>query len=151
MRLAALSLRSNWQLPSQKQTLFEATAMPVVLQAAQQLGLEGCFATLLPSCVCCIGLVETSNNLAAVKLSSSSSSTDSAAAYTITCSTRSSLAHAMEVQRARIADIARLCGATVAQDKAYPGWAPNPNSPVLEVSALAQGSAWSLDWCARDL
>ena len=39
----------------------------------------------------------------------------------------------MEVQRARIAAIAGLCGATVAQDKAYPGWAPNPSSPVLQV------------------
>lgn len=79
------------------------------------------------------GLVETSNNLAAVKPSSSS---DSEAKYTITMSSRSSLTHAMEVQRARIAAIAGLCGATVAQDKAYPGWAPNPASPVLQVGYL---------------
>ena len=39
----------------------------------------------------------------------------------------------MEVQRARIAAIANLCGARVDQDKAYPGWAPNPSSPVLQV------------------
>lgn len=51
-------------------------------------------------------------------------------------SSRSSLTHAMEVQRARIAAIAGLCGATVAQDKAYPGWAPNPASPVLQVGYL---------------
>ena len=79
------------------------------------------------------GLVETSNNLAAVKPSSAS---ECEAKYTITMSTRSSLTHAMEVQRARIAAIARLCGATVAQDKAYPGWAPNPASPVLQVGTL---------------
>lgn len=78
----------------------------------------------------CTGLVETSNNLAAVK---PSSSTDSEAKYTIIMSTRSSLTHAMEVQRARIAALSGLCGATVAQDKAYPGWAPNPASPVLQV------------------
>ncbi len=42
----------------------------------------------------------------------------------------------MEVQRARIAAIAGLCGASVAQDKAYPGWAPNPSSPVLQVLHL---------------
>ncbi|KAL3141936.1 hypothetical protein ABBQ32_004586 [Trebouxia sp. C0010 RCD-2024] len=77
------------------------------------------------------GLVETSNNLAAVK---PSSSTDSEAKYTIIMSTRSSLTHAMEVQRARIAALSGLCGATVAQDKAYPGWAPNPASPVLQVT-----------------
>lgn len=81
--------------------------------------------------ICCAGLVETSNNLAAVKPSSSS---DSEAKYIIIMSTRSSLTHAMEAQRARIAAIARLCGATVAQDKAYPGWAPNPASPVLQVT-----------------
>ena len=51
-------------------------------------------------------------------------------------STRSSLTPAMEVQRARIAAIAGLCGATVAQDKAYPGWAPNPASPVLQVGNM---------------
>ena len=82
-------------------------------------------------CTDCVpGLVETSNNLAAVKPSSASSSE---VTYTITCSTRSSLTHAMEVQRARIAAIAGLCGARVEQDKAYPGWAPNPSSPVLQV------------------
>ena len=42
----------------------------------------------------------------------------------------------MEVQRARIAAIAGLCGASVAQDKAYPGWAPNPSSPVLQVHVM---------------
>lgn len=77
------------------------------------------------------GLVETSNNLAAVKPSPSNS--DNEVTYNITCSTRSSLTHAMEVQRARIAAIAGLCGARVNQDKAYPGWAPNPSSPVLQV------------------
>lgn len=77
------------------------------------------------------GLVETSNNLAAVKPGTAG---DSEVTYTITCSTRSSLSHAMEVQRARIAAIAGLCGASVAQDKAYPGWAPNPSSPVLQVT-----------------
>ena len=54
----------------------------------------------------------------------------------------------MEVQRARIATIAGLCGARVDQDKAYPGWAPNPSSPILQVcpilmlAVLAQGQ-WS--------
>lgn len=43
----------------------------------------------------------------------------------------------MEVQRARIAAIAGMCGAKVEQDKAYPGWAPNPSSPVLQVLSTA--------------
>ena len=47
-----------------------------------------------------------------------------------------SLGSAMDSQRARIAAIARLCGGTAEQTDAYPGWAPNPQSPVLQVGTL---------------
>eukprot|EP00891_Asterochloris_glomerata_P009602 jgi/Astpho2/9602/Aster-03874 len=77
------------------------------------------------------GLVETSNNVAAVAPDDSAQPSTS---YTITCSTRSSLGSAMDSQRARIAAIARLCGGTAEQTDAYPGWAPNPQSPVLQVA-----------------
>ena len=40
----------------------------------------------------------------------------------------------METQRRKIAAMARQHGAEVKQEAAYPGWAPNQKSPVLQVS-----------------
>ena len=61
------------------------------------------------------GLVETSNNLAAVNPSADG------AAYTIIMSSRSSIGSALEAQREIIAQAAQLCGASCCQDNAYPG------------------------------
>ena len=73
------------------------------------------------------GLVETSNNLAAVKLVGGN--------YNIVSSTRSSISDALELQRERIALMSKAYGAKVEQDEAYPGWAPNLNSSILETTS----------------
>ena len=72
-------------------------------------------------------LVETSNNLAAVKYKCET--------YNIVSSTRSSIADALELQRERIALMAKAYGAKVEQDEAYPGWAPNLNSSILKITS----------------
>ena len=72
------------------------------------------------------GLVETSNNLAAVKCNRGK--------YNIVSSTRSSIAEALELQRERIALMSRAYGAKVEQDEAYPGWAPDLTSSILETT-----------------
>ena len=72
------------------------------------------------------GLVETSNNLASVQISENK--------VTIVCSTRSSISEALESQRERIKIMSRAFDATVEQEEAYPGWAPNINSPILETT-----------------
>ena len=72
------------------------------------------------------GLVETSNNLASVQISENK--------VTIVCSTRSSISEALESQRERIKIMSRAFDATVEQEEAYPGWAPNINSPILEIT-----------------
>ena len=72
------------------------------------------------------GLVETSNNLASVKYDGAN--------YTINCSTRSSIAEALEAQRERIEIMAKSYNSNVEQDEPYPGWAPNINSPILEIT-----------------
>lgn len=41
---------------------------------------------------------------------------------------------ALESQRAIIAKAAKLCGASCAQDNAYPGWAPNPASKIVKLT-----------------
>jgi len=72
------------------------------------------------------GLVETSNNLASVKINEEK--------YNIYCSTRSSIAEALESQRERLEIIAKSYNAKTEQDEPYPGWAPNVNSPILEIT-----------------
>ena len=70
------------------------------------------------------GLVETSNNLASVAADGDN--------YRITCSSRSSIMETLEDVRNRIATIAALCGATATRSSSYPGWQPDPESPVLK-------------------
>ncbi|CAK0786449.1 hypothetical protein CVIRNUC_009662 [Coccomyxa viridis] len=78
------------------------------------------------------GLVETSSNLASVKPEGPEGSAPSA--YKVNCSTRSSLLPALEQVRDSIARLSRLVGASVEQDTAYPGWAPNPDSAVVRLA-----------------
>lgn len=72
------------------------------------------------------GLVETSNNVASVSVGVGSAK--------VLCSSRSSIGSALENTRDRIKAVAFLAGGNVAQSKAYPGWAPNPRSCILDVS-----------------
>lgn len=76
------------------------------------------------------GLVETSTNLAAVKMIEDDQ-------IKVTTSQRSSV-------ESRKADIAgqveahfQLAGAEVSHSDGYPGWAPNMNSPIMKISAEA--------------
>jgi len=83
------------------------------------------------------GLVETSNNVASIHpqpASSPSSSPSSPAKYLVVTSTRSSLSPALEAVRDTIAQAAELAGAAMERGKAYPGWAPNPASRVLQIT-----------------
>ena len=72
------------------------------------------------------GLVETSTNLATVSIK------DGKAA--IGLSTRSSIKSALQDFRDRIRATAELSGATVEEDKPYPGWKPNLDSNILKLS-----------------
>jgi len=72
------------------------------------------------------GLVETSTNLAVVNSSKNK--------LTIHCSTRSSVAAALQATRDRIRAIAEFAGAKVQEGDGYPGWKPNLDSEVLNVS-----------------
>ncbi|KAK9794340.1 hypothetical protein WJX73_005452 [Symbiochloris irregularis] len=88
------------------------------------------------------GLVETSTNLASVKLQAPTHTGPLAAhvTYSIVCCTRSSLMPALENVRQRIAKTARLCGASIALDKAYPGWKPCTTSKVLDLTKSVIGA-----------
>jgi dipeptidase D len=70
------------------------------------------------------GLVETSNNLAVVE-------TDPAEVRLV-ISSRSSVTPALKAVCEQVAAIFRRAGGSVATHDGYPGWAPNPKSPVLQ-------------------
>lgn len=72
------------------------------------------------------GLVETSTNLAVVNSSKNK--------LTIHCSTRSSVAAALQATRDSIRAIAEFAGAKVREGDGYPGWKPNLDSEVLHAS-----------------
>ena len=70
------------------------------------------------------GMVETSNNLASVKIEDGS--------LRVMCSTRSSVNGAIEAVRSQIRALASLCGASVTGNKPYPGWQPNLDSKIVK-------------------
>jgi len=70
------------------------------------------------------GLVETSSNLAIINTHKDKAQ--------IICSSRSSVASALEAVRNSIAASGELVGAKVAQPEGYPAWTPNLQSPLLK-------------------
>lgn len=73
------------------------------------------------------GLVETSSNLASVKF-------DKSGTTTIVSSQRSSVESAKNAAAIAVESVFVLAGAEVVHSEGYPGWAPNPDSPLLEVT-----------------
>jgi dipeptidase D len=71
------------------------------------------------------GLVETSSNLAIINTHKDKAQ--------IICSSRSSVASALEAVRNSIAASGELVGAKVVQPEGYPGWTPNLQSPLLKI------------------
>ena len=69
------------------------------------------------------GLVETSNNLALV--------TSDAHGATVLCSLRSSANPAIAGTLLTLRSLFRLAGGAVTEEAGYPGWRPNPESPVV--------------------
>jgi dipeptidase D len=71
-------------------------------------------------------LVETSNNVAAIKCEKSR--------VLIVCSSRSSNGSALKATRDKLAAIVKMVGAKIQQPEGYPGWMPNLESPILQVT-----------------
>jgi len=74
------------------------------------------------------GLVETSTNLATVRLGEE---------LTVEMSTRSSIDSALEGVMQRIRAIGELAGATIEEGGRYPGWKPDMGSELLDVAKRA--------------
>jgi len=71
------------------------------------------------------GLAETSTNLALIRCAKSKAE--------IICSSRSPIRPALEAARGMIKSLAGLAGAKIRQPEAYPGWAPDLQSPLLQI------------------
>ena len=74
------------------------------------------------------GLVETSTNLAAVKMRDNNE-------ILITTSQRSSVESSKYDAARMVESVFVLAGATVTHGDGYPGWKPNPNSPLAQLTA----------------
>ncbi len=71
------------------------------------------------------GLVETSSNLASVKIADDR--------IVVTTSQRSSLESSKWMAAWAVESVFALAGARVEHSEGYPGWAPNPESPLLAI------------------
>ncbi len=69
------------------------------------------------------GLVETSTNLAIIRCEKKQAE--------IICSTRSSIASALQATREVLVAVCALAGARISLENGYPGWMPNLKSPLL--------------------
>ena len=73
------------------------------------------------------GLVETSTNLASIKMEGTTK-------IIVVTSQRSSIESKKNAVADQVASVFRLAGAKVEQGDGYPGWAPNPDSGILKVA-----------------
>lgn len=76
------------------------------------------------------GLVESSTNLASVKFDDNNN-------IVVTTSQRSSIESAKRNAAAMVNSVFTLAGASVKHGEGYPGWKPNPESPVVKVTVDA--------------
>ncbi len=84
------------------------------------------------------GLVETSTNLASVKFTKKGR-------IDITTSQRSSVESAKTYAMQMVESVFTLAGADVTHSDGYPGWAPNPDSELLRLSAESYRSLFNTE------
>lgn len=84
------------------------------------------------------GLVETSTNLAAVKMEGDDK-------IKITTSQRSSVESRKHDIAGQVEAHFQLAGASISHSDGYPGWAPNMDSPVMKISADAYKELFGVD------
>lgn len=132
-RLFAADLENEFRFrePNFKITLNEMPQVDEVLDAKTQFGLVYSLVGV-PNGVVAMsfavpGLVETSTNLASVKFEGNDR-------IVVTSSQRSSVESAKTYVMQMVESVFALAGADVAHSDGYPGWTPNPQSKLLEVT-----------------
>ncbi len=133
--LFAADLKNEFQFrePNFTITLNEMPEMPEVLDQKLQQGLiyslVGVPNGVISMSFAVKGLVETSTNLASVKFVDDR--------IVVTSSQRSSVESAKTYVAEMVESVFALAGADVAHTDGYPGWAPDPESHLLEVTVDA--------------
>ncbi len=120
--------------PNIKMAISEAETPDEVIDAKTQKGLiyalVGVTNAVVEMSFAVPGLVETSTNLASVKFMEDHS-------IVVTLSQRSSVESSKDYVAQMVESVFVLAGAEVVHSEGYPGWAPNPNSKLLEVAVKA--------------
>ena len=133
--LFAADLEAEFRLrePNFRITLNEMPQVDEVLEPQTQFGLVyslvGVPNGVIAMSAAVPGLVETSTNLASVKFEEGR--------IVVTSSQRSSVESAKTYVTQMVESVFALAGADVAHSDGYPGWAPDPKSRLLEITAEA--------------
>lgn len=133
--LFAADLEAEFRLrePHFRMTLNEMPEVDEVLEARTQFGLVyslvGVPNGVVAMSAAVPGLVETSTNLASVKFEQER--------IVVTSSQRSSVESAKTYVMQMVESVFALAGADVVHSDGYPGWAPDPDSRLLEITAGA--------------
>ncbi len=133
--LFAADLEAEFRLrePNFRITLNEMPQVDEVLEPGTQFGLVyslvGVPNGVVAMSAAVPGLVETSTNLASVKFEEGR--------IVVTSSQRSSVESAKTYVTQMVESVFALAGADVAHSDGYPGWAPDPKSRLLEITAEA--------------
>ncbi len=106
-----------------------ADVMPVEKQKAFLLSLYGCWHGVYSWSKTIPGLVQTSTNLALVK--------SNASQIRVETSQRSSVESEKKDMVETVASVFRLAGAEIAYGDGYPGWTPDPESLILDITKHA--------------
>ncbi|MDO4758735.1 MAG: aminoacyl-histidine dipeptidase [Rikenellaceae bacterium] len=143
-RLFASDLVNEFRFrePNFKITLNEMPEVPTVLDQKSQnaliYALVGVPNGVISMSFAVDGLVETSTNLASVKFVDDQT-------IVVTSSQRSSVESAKTYVAQMVESVFVLAGADVAHSDGYPGWNPNPESRLLEVTVEAYKDLFATD------
>ena len=128
--------------PNLRITLNEMPQVDKVLDARTQAGLVyslvGVPNGVIAMSFAVPGLVETSTNLASVKFVGEES-------IVVTSSQRSSVESAKTYVMQMVESVFTLAGADVAHSDGYPGWAPNPESRLLDITVKSYERLFSTE------
>ena len=139
---ADMAAEFQFREPNFKITLNEMPEVDQVLDQKTQFGLiysiVGVPNGVISMSFAVNGLVETSTNLASVKFVDEHT-------IVVTSSHRSSLGSAKTYVMQMVESVFALAGADVAHTDGYPGWAPNPQSKLLEVTVEAYRDLFAVE------
>lgn len=79
-------------------------------------------------------LVETSNNLGIIRVAEGEAQAGGKVTYEFGTMCRSMLSHGVSTFQSKLRKITALTGAELQQGDVLPGWTPNPDSPLLEIT-----------------